>query len=106
VTKTTPRKYKAVTKKAVTKEVIETPTARNDFLGFGDNVVKLIDPQTSELLAYIGRLKGEEKVYFSNPITFEQLEAVYELIQKKKFNKHVSNERFDKAQEFADRKFS
>jgi len=91
-----------VPKKAVT----ETPTTRNDLSGFGDNVVKLTDPHTSEVLAYIGRLEGEEKVHFSKPVSFDQLEAVFELMQKKKFTKHISKERFDKAQEFADRKFS
>lgn len=88
------------------KAVTETPTTRNDLSGFGDNVVKLTDSQTSEVLAYIGRLNGEEKVHFSRPVNADQLEAVFELLQKKKFNKHISNERFDKAQEFADRKFT
>jgi hypothetical protein len=71
-------KEKFVPKKAVT----ETPTNCNDLSGFGENVVKLTDSQTSEVLAYIGRLNGEEKVHFSRPVNVNQLEAVFELMQK------------------------
>lgn len=87
------------------KAVNVTQTSRNDISGLGDNVVKLTDQSSGEILAYIGRQEGEEKVHFAKPVTFDQLESVYELMQKKKFTKHISNERFDKAQEFANRKF-
>ena len=88
------------------KQVTETQTGRNDLSGFGDSVVKLTDKDTGEVVAFIGMQQGEEMVYIPKPITAEQLEAVSELVQRKKFNKHISNERFDKAQAFADRKFS
>jgi len=83
----------------------ETATTRNDISGFGDNVVKLTDPQTGQVLAYIGKLEGEDKVHFTLPVSLDQLEAVYELMQKKKFTKHIFKERFVEAQEFANRKF-
>ena len=85
-------------------EVSETPASRNQISGFGDSVVKLSDRNTGEIICYVGVQEGEEKVFFK-PVTPDQLEAVHELLHKKKFNKHISNERFDKAQEFADRKF-
>ena len=85
------------------KVVAETPT--NHLTGFGENVVKLTDSTSGEILAYVGKQNGEEKVHFAKPITVDQLEDVYELLQKKKFNKHISKERFNRAQEYADRKF-
>ena len=75
----------------------------NDIAGFGNNVVKLTE--SGIVLAYIGMQDGHEKVYFPKPVTSERLESVYEFMQKKKFNKFITNEQFDKAQEFADRKF-
>ena len=87
------------------KAVAETPTNQNDLTGFGENVVKLTDSMSGQILAYVGKQGGEEKVHFAKPITVDQLEAVHELLQKKKFNKHISNERFDRAQEYANRKF-
>lgn len=87
------------------KTVTETPVGRNDLSGFGDNVVKLTDQTTGEVVAYIGIQQGQELIHFPKPITPEQVDAVNELVQKKKFNKYISNERFDKAQEFADRKY-
>jgi hypothetical protein len=86
--------------------VTETPTSRNDISGFGDNVVKLTDKESGEILAYIGLINGEEKIHFTKPITPDQVEAVSELLQKKKFTKHISQERYEKAQDFANRKFS
>lgn len=87
------------------KEVAESPNSR-DISGFGDSVVKLTDKETGEVIAFIGVQQGEERVHIPKPITPDQLEAVSELVQRKKFTKHISNERFDKAQAFADRKFS
>jgi hypothetical protein len=87
------------------KEVSESPASR-DLSGFGEAVVKLTDKETGQVVAFIGMQQGEEKVHIPNPLTPDQLEAVHDLVQRKKFNKHISNERFDKAQAFADRKFS
>ena len=79
--------------------------SNNEIIGFGDKVVKITDQETGEVVAYFGIQDEKEKVYFSKPISIEGLEAVHELLQKKKFNKHIANERFDKAQNFANRKF-
>ena len=86
------------------KKVNEIPS-NNEIAGFGDKVVKITDQETGEVVAYFGIQNEKEKVYFSKPISIEGLEAVNELLQKKKFNKHIANERFDKAQNFANRKF-
>jgi hypothetical protein len=86
------------------KKVNEIPS-NNEIIGFGDKVVKITDQETGEVVAYFGIQDEKEKVYFSKPISIEGLEAVHELLQKKKFNKHIANERFDKAQNFANRKF-
>jgi hypothetical protein len=86
--------------------VTEAPTGRQDLSGFGENVVKLNDPDTGETIAFVGVQQGEERIHFPKPITADQVEAVSELLQRKKFTKHISNERFDKAQAYADRKFS
>lgn len=87
------------------KNPIEVANCQNnDIAGFGNNVVKLVDQTNGSIVAYIGLQNGEEKIYFPRTLTLERLEVVYELIQKKKFNKYILNEQFDKAQEFADRK--
>lgn len=97
---------KAASKRTVSKRtVIETPTTRNELSGFGDNVVKLTDSETAEVLVFIGKQEGEDKVYFPKPISLEQLHTIFDLLSKKKFNKYLFSEQFDKAQEFADRKF-
>lgn len=88
------------------KEVTESQTGRSDMGGFGDAVVKLTDHETGEVVAYIGMQEGEQKVHFAKAVTPDQVIAVSELLERKKFGKHISNERFDKAQAFADRKFS
>lgn len=86
-----------------------TESKSNDLLGmagFGPNVIKLTDKSTQAIVAYIGVVEGKEKIHLPSPISTDQFEAVAELIQKKKFTKHLSNENFQKAQAFADRKFS
>jgi hypothetical protein len=88
------------------KEVTETPTASPKPERSFRPVVKLTDKETGEVVAYIGVQQGEERVHIPKPLTPDQLEAVSELVQRKKFTKHISNERYDKAQAFADRKFS
>lgn len=87
------------------KQVTESPSGRNDVGGFGDAVVKLTDKETGEVVAFVGMQAGEEKVHFAKAITPDQVEAVSELLQRRKFTKHISKERFDKAQAYADRKF-
>lgn len=87
-------------------EVTETETQRGDISGLGESVVKLYDKSNSETLCYIGFQEGERKIFFPKAVVPEQVEAVVEFLNKKKFNRHISNSAFDKAQEFADRKFN
>ena len=87
------------------KELKETDDGRNNLSGFGDNVVKLTDQESGEVVAYIGKQEGVEKIHFAKAVTPEQLEAVHELVQKKKFNKHILKDRFEKAQAYADKRF-
>lgn len=74
--------------------------------GFGINTIKLTDRRSGETIAYIGKLNEEDKIHFTKSLSIEQALAVLELISKKKFNRYMSTERFEKAQEFANRKFS
>lgn len=89
----------------IKKEVTESPASSNDLSGFGESFVKLTDKDTGQIVCYVGIHKGTEKVFFDRLVEPEQVEAVVELLQKKKFNKHIGKEQFDKAQEFANRKF-
>lgn len=74
--------------------------------GFGINTIKLTDKLSGETVAYIGKLNNEDRIHFTKSLSIEQALAVLELISKKKFNRYMSTERFQKAQEFANRKFS
>jgi hypothetical protein len=87
------------------KKEIHESNGDNEISGFGDNVVKLKDKDTGEVVAFIGTQNGEERVYFPKAITFEQVEAVSELLGRKKLQKHLHRERFEKAQAYADKKF-
>lgn len=84
-------------------QVQESPT--RDLAGFGENIIKLTDKMTGETLCYIGRIQGEEKIHFSRAISLKQLESVTELLQKKKMQKFLDREKYEKAQSYADRKF-
>lgn len=85
-------------------EIQETPNTR-DLAGFGENVVKLTDKDSGELVCFLGKSNGEEKIFFGKAVSPGQVEAVAEFIQRKKFQKFVGKDDFSKAQEYADRKF-
>lgn len=85
-------------------EIHETPNSR-DLAGFGASVVKLTDKESGELVCFLGKSNGEEKVFFGKAVSFEQIEAVADFIQRKKFQKLVGKDEFDKAQIYADKKF-
>lgn len=78
------------------KRVTESPTGKQDLSGFGDSVVKLSDPETGEVVAFIGVQQGEQRVHFPKPISVDLVEAVNDLLQRNKFHKHISKERYDK----------
>ena len=84
------------------KTVTESPS--NAVSGLGEHVVELKD-ESGQVVAFVGIQNGEERIHFSKVVSPEQVEAVSELLQKKKFTKHISKQRFDDAQAFADRKF-
>lgn len=77
----------------------------NDICGFGESVVKLLDHDTGETIAYIGKIHNEERIHLSKTISFDQFQAISEVISKKKLNKYLEEEDFEKAQNFVDRKF-
>jgi hypothetical protein len=84
-----------------TKKIVESNSLT--LAGFGENVVQLTDKDLQEVIAYVGVLQGEEKLFLPRPVSLDQLEAVTEFFQKKKFAKHLSNENYQKAQDFADK---
>lgn len=87
-----------------TEQLHESPTC--DLVGFGDNNIKLTDKVTGETLCFIGKIMGEEKIHFSKTISIKQFESVAELLHKKKMQKLLDREKYEKAQSFfADRKF-
>lgn len=83
------------------KSVVEQESSKNDVAGLGENPIKLVDKDSGNIIAYVGK----EQVYFNKTVSFDELESVLCFVQKKKFHKHLSNERFEEAQEFANRKF-
>jgi len=59
-----------------------------------------------QVVCFIRIENGVEKVCFSNDVSINELSNVTELLNKKKFRKQLAKEKFDKAQEFLNRKFS
>lgn len=85
-------------------EVHETPNA-HDLEGFGENVVKLTDKDSGEVVCFLGKSDGKEKVFFGRAVSPDQVEAVAELLQRKKLHKYIGKDEFEKAQQYANRKF-
>ena len=77
----------------------------NELAGFGKETIKVIDRENNETVCFIGLVDGVEKAFFPKPACLEQLEAVAELIQKKKLKKHLEQSKLEKAADFADRKY-
>lgn len=86
--------------------IIEQSTTSSDLAGMGKELVKLKNMKTGEVLAFIGEFNGNECVNFTKPIKIDDLIAVAEIIQKKKFNKAISKNNFDKAEGFINKKFN
>lgn len=95
----------STTKTKPKKQMIST-NADSELSGLGRDTVKLVDADTGSCLCYIGIRNDEEFVHFTKPVTVETLEAIAELINKKKFGKALNSGDIDKAQKFADRKFN
>jgi hypothetical protein len=98
---------KAPTQKTPTrskKKLVEGHS--NELAGFGKETIKLIDTDNNQTVCFLGLVEGDVKVFFPKPACLEQLEAVAELIQKKKLKKFFEKSVLDKATEFAERKLS
>lgn len=76
-----------------------------DLYGMGENTSKITDQETGEVLAYIGLVQNEKKIHLIKPISFDQFDSINELLNKKKLNKFLEEQDFDKTQDFVDRKF-
>lgn len=93
------------------KSVQETPAIKNEIVGFGDNVVKITDSETGRIVCFIGKKKGleeseEEFLHFPSPVPVALVEAVSELMDKRKMKKALNKGDYEKAQRFADKKVS
>ena len=86
------------------KEVTASSNSK-DVSGFGENVVKLTDKESGETVCFLGKIAGNEQVFFGKAVSPDQVEAVAEFLQRKKIHKHIENNHFDKAQDYANRKF-
>lgn len=86
------------------KRIVETKAIDQCF-GLGEETVKIIDADVDQVICFIAKKNNEEQVYFPKPASLAQIEAVVELIQRKKFNRFMDEGKIDKAQEYADRKF-
>ena len=92
------------------KSVQESPAAKTEINGFGDNVVKITDSETGRVVCFIGKQKGlheeseEELLHFPSPVPVALVEAVSELMDKRKMRKALDKGDYEKAQRFADKK--
>ena len=87
------------------KSKVVEHAAPNQVHGLGVDVVKILDAETGESICFIGYVKEKEQVHFSKPATFAQIEAVADLLHRKKFRKHLANGKIEKAEHYADKNF-
>jgi len=87
------------------KKVVEQD-AQDTIAGLGDNVVKIVDADSGEGICYIGQKNEEHCIFFSRPIGLEEIEAVSQLIRKKKFIRAMKKGKLEKAQKLADKRFA
>lgn len=94
------------------KVVHEAPAGKNEINGFGDSVVKITDSETGKVVCFIGKQKkpneegGEELLHFPSPVPVALVEAVSDLVGKRKMRKALDDGDYEKAQRFADKKVS
>jgi hypothetical protein len=86
------------------KKIVEI-NASETISGLGEEVVKILDAESGESICYIGHQNEEHRIFFSRPIGIEEIDAVRELVHKKKFSKALVNGKIEKAQRLADKKF-
>lgn len=87
------------------KKVIQH-RADTELSGLGENVVKILDAENGNCICYIGLKNENEIIHFTKPVTLEAIEAIVELLNKKKFGKALNSGDIEKAQKLADKKFS
>ncbi len=75
----------------------------NQLAGLGDNVVKIIKKDTDEVVCYIGKKEDKDFVFFQGVINSEDVITVAELLGKKKMQKALSKNDFEKAQKIANK---
>jgi hypothetical protein len=73
--------------------------------GLGENVVKIIDAIDGQNICFIGVQGDAEAVWFPKPANYEQIEAVYNLLHKKKFSKALNKGNLKKAQTVANKSY-
>lgn len=86
--------------------IVEQVASSSDFAGIGNELIRLKDNKTGEVLAYIGNIGSEECVSFTRPVRLNDLISIIEIMQKKKFNKALSKNEIDKAEGFINKKFN
>jgi hypothetical protein len=79
--------------------------SNEEISGFGENVVKVVDVNTGANICFIAIVDNEEKVFFNKITNLAEIEAVADLLHKKKFNKLLNHGKIEKAQSYADKKF-
>ena len=78
--------------------------SNQEISGLGEDVVKVIEEDTGATICFIGAVDDEIKVYFNRTMKLAEIEAVADLLHKKKFGK-LLNKNIEKAQSYADKKF-
>lgn len=86
--------------------IVEQAATTSDLAGMGKELIRLKNTKTGEVLAFIGQFENKECISFPRPIKFEDVIAVAEILQKKKFNKAMNKNEFDKAEGFMNKKFN
>ena len=78
--------------------------SNEEISGLGEDVVKVVDEETGSTICFIGAVQDDIKVFFSRTMRLAEIEAVADLLHKKKFGKLLAKN-IEKAQSYADRKF-
>lgn len=92
------------TKTPKPKRIVETKAVDQCF-GLGEETVKIIDADVDQVICFIAKKNDEDQIYFPKPASLAEIEAVVELLQRKKFNRFMNEGEIEKAQEYANRKF-
>lgn len=80
--------------------------ADTELSGLGTDVVKILDADNGTCICFIGIQNDAEMVHFTKPVSLESIEAIVELLHKKKFGKALNDGDIEKAQKYADKKFA